>query len=170
MMAVSHVIFGAVGWAFVSHFSGYPTPSPLDLSAAAFGALLPDIDHPQSAVGRKLSPISIPLSALVGHRGVTHSLFAVGIAAITLYFWGGVSLVAPVIVGYLSHLLADSLTLSGVPLLWPNRRPYGIPLCRTGDWREMGLTGLVALLGVALVGFHLDEKDLRALVNLKGFL
>lgn len=170
MMAVSHVVFGATAWAIVAHWGGMGPVDPLDVGAAAFGALLPDIDHPQSAVGRRLAPISVPLSAVVGHRGVTHSLLAVALAAVVLFFWGGIAMVAPVVVGYLSHLLADSLTLSGVPLLWPNRRPYGVPLCRTGDWREWGITAGVAMLGLWLAGFSLSAKEIRDLVNLKGIL
>ena len=40
-------------------------------------------------------------------------------------------------VGYLSHLLGDWLTNSGVPLLWPSKRRFVSPLklC-TGDFRE----------------------------------
>jgi inner membrane protein len=37
------------------------------------------------------------------------------------------------LIGYFLHLVADSLTLGGVPWLWPNRTRYGFPPERT--WR-----------------------------------
>ena len=50
---------------------------------ALASALLPDLDHPQSLLGRQLPWISGPLSRLFGHRGFTHSLLAVAAA-----IWG----------------------------------------------------------------------------------
>lgn len=41
--------------------------------------LLPDLDHPNSLLGRCLPWSSGPLFRLFGHRGFTHSLLAVGI-------------------------------------------------------------------------------------------
>ncbi|MDD2943658.1 MAG: metal-dependent hydrolase, partial [bacterium] len=47
-------------------------------------------------------------------------------------------------VGYLSHLLGDWLTNSGVPLLWPSKMRFVSPLklC-TGDFREYILAVLM---------------------------
>src|SRR5262249_2146329 len=44
----------------------------------------------------------------------------------------GVAFVA-FLIGYFLHLVADSLTLGGVPWLWPNRTRYGLPPGR--NWR-----------------------------------
>jgi inner membrane protein len=48
-----------------------------------------------------------------------------------------VPVVVGIAVGYLSHLLGDWMTNSGVPLLWPSKRRFVAPLkiC-TGDLRE----------------------------------
>jgi hypothetical protein len=40
---------------------------------------------------------------------------------------------AAFLIGYFLHLVADSLTLGGVPWLWPNRTRFGFPPER--NWR-----------------------------------
>jgi inner membrane protein len=150
MMAASHMVVGACAWAVAASLSGLPPHEPQALAAATLGSLLPDIDHPNSWAGRKLKLVSVPLSLLVGHRGVTHSLLAV-VAGLALLGTMGVGFVAaPLVVGYLSHLAADMVTPSGVPLLWPNRRRFALPLCTTGGVVEILLVaGLAALTGWA---------------------
>ena len=153
MMAGSHVVMAITGWTLVSRYSGLPLLEPLALGMAVLGGLLPDLDHPRSWVGRRLALISWPLARLFGHRGITHSLLAVfGVSA--LWWWlanptapqlATVPLVEPLLVGYLSHLIADGLTPAGVPLLWPNRRRFTVPLVATGGMVEW-LAGMVAVL------------------------
>jgi len=98
-------------------------------SLVALGALLPDADHPGSAIARVLGPVSQAacwlLSRLTGgHRGFLHSLWPV-----LLLWW----LVWPLpegywlAVGYASHLAADALTPAGVRLLWPWPWPWRVP-------------------------------------------
>ena len=105
-------------------------------SGGILGGLLPDIDHTQSSIGRRLKPVSMLLSALLGHRVVTHSLVAV--VAMSFIAWCALrgldwlpehstSFVLGLSVGYLSHLLADWLTNSGIPLLWPMKRRFVAP-------------------------------------------
>lgn len=149
MMAVSHVVVGGALWSLAATAAQQPI-QPAGLGLAALGALVPDIDHPQSWLGKRLAVISVPLAGIIGHRGVTHSLIAV-LALLAFLAPAGLDHAgAPLAVGYLSHLLADALTLSGVPLLWPSRRLYGLPLIRTGSLAEIGLVGaLTALVGWA---------------------
>lgn len=126
------------------------------VSMALASALLPDLDHPRSLLGRQLPWISGPLSRLFGHRGFTHSLLAVGMGV-----WGLAQVEAPwllsgavkdaLIVGYLSHLLGDWLTPMGIPLLWPWRRRFrlpGLPLKSGGGYERA-----FCLLTLALAGY-----------------
>lgn len=81
----------------------------------------------------------------LGHRGLTHTLLALAaVSAVTLYFLPLHTALA-FIAGYSSHLLADSLTRSGVPLVWPllDHR-YGLKVLKTGGLFE-GLINLVCL-------------------------
>ena len=81
---------------------------------------------------------SRPLAALIGHRGVTHSVLAVFACLMCLLRWQGFSrgVIGPLVIGYLSHLAADLLTSSGLRLAWPLRQRQAFPLCRTGSLSE----------------------------------
>lgn len=157
MMAGSHMVVGAALWAVTAKLGGGNPAEPGALGAAVLGSLLPDIDHPQSWAGRKMRAISVPLSLLVGHRGITHSAVAVVAGLALLLVMGMGWMAAPVVVGYLSHLLADSLTPSGVPLLWPSRRRFTLNLCQTGSVTEIGLVAAIAALGGWAAGVDLTD-------------
>lgn len=101
-----------------------------------FGALTPDLDHPSSTFGSRVKIISIPLSAIFGHRGITHSAFAVvGIAFAGYYFLGDVrygdltQYIPFLCIGYLSHLFADYIS-GGIPIFYPIKKKYGIYIVR----------------------------------------
>lgn len=139
MMARTHIAVGA-GLALLASGQGAFGPGLAGITAATLaagvGSLAPDIDHPKSVVGRMIPAVSIPLSAVFGHRGITHSLLAVGLCV-----WGGVwaqetlppsgvlgSALLGFLLGYLSHLLADAFNPSGVPLLYPSRKRFRLPI------------------------------------------
>lgn len=157
MMAGSHIAIGAALWAVTARLSGLEPAEPQALAAAALGALLPDIDHPQSWAGRKMRVVSVPLALIVGHRGITHSALAIAACALLLTLLGTGWLAAPVVIGYLSHLLADSLTPSGVPLLWPNKRRFTLNLCRTGSIIEITLVAAIVVAGGWAAGIDLSH-------------
>jgi inner membrane protein len=157
MMAGSHMVVGAALWVVTARAIGLDPAEPVALSAALAGSLLPDIDHPQSWAGRKMRLISIPLAALVGHRGITHSALAVILGTAVLAISGLDQPVAPLVLGYLSHLAADALTPSGVPFLWPSRRRFTLNLCRTGSAVEIGLVAAIALAGGWAAGIDLSH-------------
>lgn len=135
MIARSHVAVGGAAWAGIASLGGAPV-EPVGLALAALGALLPDIDHPHSWVGRRVPWLSWPLAAVLGHRGVTHSLVAIALGLVVLLAGGAGWLTAPIVVGYLSHLVADALTPAGVPLLWPSPRVFSARLFQTGSLLE----------------------------------
>lgn len=72
--------------------------------------------------------LAIPFS---GHRRFTHSLIALMIVS---YLADSIhpDLMIPVLLGYLSHLLADSLTVSGVPWFWPITKTFRFAKLKTG--------------------------------------
>jgi inner membrane protein len=154
MMAFTHAAAGSVSALLVAQYLHVgPIQALLILSGGVAGSYLPDIDHPKSAFGSRVLPLSLPISAIFGHRGITHSLIAV-VGASCLMWWVfqqanwhnelAIPLVTGIATGYLSHLLGDWLTNSGVPLLWPSKRRFVSPLklC-TGDFREYVLALLM---------------------------
>jgi membrane-bound metal-dependent hydrolase YbcI (DUF457 family) len=60
-----------------------------------------------------------------------------------------------VILGCVTHILGDMLTVSGVPVLWPAKRCYRIGRMRTGGQFEMlfvqPLLAICAVASAALV-------------------
>ena len=81
------------------------------------GSALPDIDHPQSAIGRIFFFISYPLNKRFGHRTITHSMILwtaitiIGFSYFRPFLWLGL--------GAISHLFLDCWNLSGVALFRP---------------------------------------------------
>lgn len=113
------------------------------VSGAALGSLLPDLDHPNSRIGRRLPSLSKITYNAFGHRGFTHTLFALILFVTGLFFLGKIipnefmllypSLVIGLASGYASHLLLDALTMSGIPLLYPIvKRPFRLAKMRSG--------------------------------------
>ena len=155
-MAGSHVVVGVAAWTWVAPHLGLPPLDPRALALTTIGALLPDIDHPASWVGRRLRVISRPLAALIGHRGATHSVLAVLACLVVLRWQGfGRGVIDPLVIGYLSHLGADLLTSSGLRLAWPSRQRQAIPLCRTGSFSESIIVTAVAIwAGVMILRRH----------------
>ncbi|MFT8243797.1 metal-dependent hydrolase [Roseomonas sp. BN140053] len=166
MLAGSHVALGAAAWVVAAPRLGLPAMNPASLALAVLGGLLPDIDHPKSWVGQKVRPVSDIIGKVFGHRGITHSLLAVAGCCLLLLredlprAW-----LAPVVVGYLSHLAADLLTPGGLRLAWPIKGTYALPLCRTGSpFEPLVVALIVAWAGCGAAG----NGSLRADWNTLG--
>ncbi len=117
---------------------------PAGIAVAGVFSLLPDLDTPESKLGRKLPFISLPLNLIFGHRGMLHSLLAVIIAYIAaIQFFPTWAI--PMTIGYASHLILDSLTPSKIPWLWPYPEYYGFPLVMTNSLTDITLSVLMTL-------------------------
>lgn len=138
----------------------------LAVAGAVVGALLPDIDHPQSKIahqtglahGRGLltDVAGSGLRALLGgHRGFTHSALVAGLLSLAVFAvrpWLGAAAVG-FLIGYLSHIAADMVTRDGVRLGWPlSRREIGLGprrlRFRTGSFMEYVVVAGVCALAV----------------------
>lgn len=160
MMGRDHIIIG-VGAATVAVAAGFLPMTPQIIAAATFGSLAPDIDHPQSSLGRLVPFISEPLYRTVGHRTATHSTY--GIVAATIVA-AGLELVMPFVgfaflIGYVLHIGADLLTKEGCALLYPkNRRRYCFwPAVPTGSLGET-LTVIPIVLIMAACSLALNPQ------------
>lgn len=155
MMKRSHFLVGGAAGVAVAHTIGDSVLAGGIVGGLA--GLLPDVDHPHSAVGRLLPRWWHRLTP--GHRGPTHSLVwclalavAVQVANTALNGGAGPLLALAVLAGSLSHVLADGLTVAGVPLWWPLRRRRSVFLgalaFRTRSWAEaLVVLGVVAGVG-----------------------
>lgn len=143
MMWFTHITFGLflglLSLRFVS-----PGVLWLYLSLVCLAALLPDIDHPHSLINKKII-LTRWASHLFKHRGFFHSVFPVFILYLVLYPISSVSAVA-ISLGYLSHIVIDGLTRSGVNLLYP------LATLRVQGFMETGSVGEWVVFGIVLVG------------------
>lgn len=130
MKGSTHIVFGTLLGAGTQLVTGLPMTSflsyPSYYGGVFLGSLLPDIDHPQSYLGRRTRPISVLIFKCFGHRGITHSLLFTSILGIASAVWWAYNplFFGGLILGYLSHLLGDMTTVSGIPLFYPNKRRY----------------------------------------------
>lgn len=145
MLAPTHSAFGIfLTLIILSVFGVQESLHWTILLMAVIGSIMPDLDHPKSAVGRVFSFISVPLDRRFGHRTITHSLFgwgvASGIAALLIGSgWAidhtflqthfpllsvsphlAIRWLAAFSIGYISHVLLDMVNPRGVQLFWPD--------------------------------------------------
>ena len=102
------------------------------IGGSILGSLIPDIDHKESKIGNKMKITSTIINKLCGHRGITHApLLYIIIFGALLFpiissnnFLNTVSfnLTIGIFVGVISHLFLDSLTISGIPFLYPFKK------------------------------------------------
>lgn len=134
----THLAGGITGALLLAPLLG-PDQIPLVLLGSLLGALLPDLDAPQSRLSNTriagMQPLRFParlLNTTLGHRGALHSFvgmfLACGLVSLPLVVFGLAGLALGIGVGFLSHLLLDAITRSGLPLLWPSpKRLYLAP-------------------------------------------
>jgi len=160
MLGVTHILLGAAAGVPVAAL----TNDPVLIGVAIFGALIPDLDASEATLkhwklklgegkkGLTIKPfylVSEFIRLFLPHRGWLHSLWAALLVSLvaTVGGWGfGLAIFA----GYLSHLLADSVTPTGVPLI--NKNSWHLVPARwrlpTGSqWEHLigAIAGLIVL-------------------------
>ncbi|MBQ2885848.1 MAG: metal-dependent hydrolase [Alphaproteobacteria bacterium] len=192
----------------------------IGMVTAPFGAMLPDIDHHNSKLGRtkdnifklikrssvammlaavlilvlgvvifntellKLGLVVLIMSAIVAivlsdgfarkfpfltkHRGIMHT-FVVPAFLVLMCFGKNLGIISCAITGlaagYVSHLLADSITVDKVPLLWPlSSESVGLGIVRTGTVFEY--VAAVILGGLIIIIPQMYVNDLLTLLKL----
>lgn len=156
MRGGTHALAGVLIALTMTHNS-QPIDGLAVVMCGAIGALLPDLDHPKSAISRRVKILGAPIRLFVAHRGALHGLLAVFLAfmacltiPVNLRLYG-----LAAAAGYASHVALDALTISGVPLLWPYRRRFHLLPLRTGGVVERllfvgGIIETLAILGKRL--------------------
>ncbi len=112
---------------------------------------LPDIDHPKSKIGRKLFFISWPISLVFKHRGFFHSIFPPLILFFVLNYFNFNFLAVALAIGYLSHLIGDSITKEGINFLHPISKFRIQGPIRTGAFLEKILFIIIIFLDVVFI-------------------
>ena len=113
---------------------------PVAVFMFVLGSLLPDIDHPHSAIGRY---IHLPIA----HRTWTHALWLpIGFMILGYWYAWGFWIAA----GYLGHLFWDSLSATGIQWLYPKKNTkHSLKLYHTSQASEYVLVTLVTIASIA---------------------
>jgi inner membrane protein len=145
MLFHTHLMFGVAAFLLMSPvFSG--GNEILFLVLVLLGSILPDIDDVHSKIKKASGVIGSIISFMFKHRGIFHSLVMVIILFVLVSFWSSYYAIG-LSIGYLSHLLSDSLTPMGIRIFypfssWKLRGP--IKVGSAGEW--IVLFGLVVLV------------------------
>jgi inner membrane protein len=133
MQRMSHIIFALIIFGL---FMGLLHLSPITAVFALLGALAPDADLP------------------LGHRKLLHNVWALGIMLIIFWHFGFTnwSVLTAFSLGFISHLIADSLTHHGIMPLWPIQKPkFNGPITTGSIGEYVVIAGL--LLAVYFFGW-----------------
>ena len=144
MLFYTHVLLGIL---FFLLFRGYFSGNILLVFLLMLlGSVLPDLDEPHSKINQWSGVLGRIISFFFKHRGMFHSLLFAGIFLILLgYFWQWPYAIA-LALGYLAHLLIDSITPLGVQLFYPFSRHKIRGPVRTGGAWELFLLALFIVL------------------------
>lgn len=145
MMSYTHIMIGISAYLA----SGLPV-EPLPLLVVAVSSILPDADHPKAIINKIILPLRI-IPMFVSHRGITHSLVA-ALVLLVAWFVTDNYLLLCCMVGYVSHIVADMMTVSGVRLFAPfSKRTIRLGRIRTGKDSERVLAMVCVLFICAYI-------------------
>ncbi len=134
MLSKTHLLFAIIVGIIILKLFNFPHPY-LFLLIFCFFTLLPDIDSPNSKLGRKIWPISSLLKLFLGHRGIMHSIFIPLAIVLTSWHYGYLWIGYAAAGGYFLHLLVDATTVGGIKFFGPfGKKTKGF--LRTGGFIE----------------------------------
>lgn len=150
MMYKTHVAVGILAGLIAMNY--FDVNKYAFLGAVVFGSLFVDIDENESYIGRRTWPVSNVVELFFGHRGMIHSIWAGGLIFSVLYFFGYLSISLGFLLGYISHLAADMLTVEGVRLFYPVSKFNAKGFIRTGGLLEkFFFAGVLVVIGYVIV-------------------
>ncbi len=158
MMWMTHIAIALLFYGILVKFGIFPNNQVM-IALVALGAVFPDIDHPKSFIAHMnvWFKMSSRVVSLGGHRGITHtiwaSILAFPLAYLVLRYFGlGFISAGAFFLGYLAHLLADSLTVSGVAWFYPFDKHKIRGPVRTGSPFEVLMFFVASFLVLGLMG------------------
>ena len=162
MMSSTHAVGGLSTALIVNHhllmFGIWDHRLFVLTSASVVGAVLADIDHPNSLVGRRFKRLSAFLKRKVGRRTLTHSLLSVLLLASLLFVvdsneWQFLFYpVLGLLLGHTSHIVLDMLTKQGVALFYPFiKKKKGLGLISTGGYFEIIFSCIMIFVTTSIV-------------------
>ncbi|MBA1162826.1 metal-dependent hydrolase [Bacillus licheniformis] len=146
MTGKTHIMGGVASCTAAAYFYGY---DPVFMTASGvIGALIPDICHTKSKIGRRLPILSAVVSSVFGHRTFTHSLLFLLITAFAAHlYFADQSILVGLMAGMASHLLLDAGTVNGIKLFFPSTIKVRLPLyIKTGGKAEQVVLAVLTVV------------------------
>lgn len=135
----------ATAIAFYDSFEKPVLSISLLIIGSCVGGLIPDIDSPTSTIGKPLKFVSKLINKVFGHRTITHSGLWLIPLLILCFKWKD-PLSIGYTLGFVSHLISDTMTSGGVAWLYPlEKKRLRLTRIRSGDG-DMILTILCTAL------------------------
>ncbi|MEK6923170.1 MAG: metal-dependent hydrolase [Nanoarchaeota archaeon] len=154
MLGTTHLLFAILFGSIYIKYVGAPESLFLQIFFAAtlmLGAMLPDLDSKHSTISKQHPTTSKIIRIFSGHRGIMHSVFIpVGIFLIANYmlpelFGLPPELFVGFLIGYISHLASDIITIGGLELFHPFSSYRIRGFIRTGGKLEMIIASLIVV-------------------------
>lgn len=127
------------------------------------GSLFPDIDHHNSFLSRKVRPLSWISSKILKHREFTHSiagtflvyyLLKLILNKIGVDILLGDIFLKSFIIGIISHILLDMLTVAGVVLFYPlSKVRVGVGIFNKKIHIKIGVKELLVMIILIFVAY-----------------
>lgn len=151
------------------------------ISGAALGSLVPDIDHATSKISNrniKFKLFGVAAQNILGHRGLVHSPIVGSLFSMIVYLLASkaisagnlpadVKMLLPLffLLGYISHLVLDSLNPAGIEWLWPFRKKrYRMARIKPRSAKEW-----IILTGLVVADVAVAMEVLRLSINFNEF-
>lgn len=153
MLWKTHVLIALF---FCLVFLNYIDNKIIFISIALFSSLIPDIDSRESLFGK--NKIFLPFQLFSRHRGFLHSfsfLFLIFLVNIFFISFWNYDLFFGFIIGFSSHLIADTLTIQGIAFFYPLSKKRINGFIRTGGLFEWFLFIVFLILNCILIYSYL---------------
>ena len=117
---------------------------PAQIIWVMLGALIPDIDNPSSKINNTLKLTKI-FGYAFKHRGFCHSVWF-GIIVFLFFQWLIPKYALGIFLGFISHIVLDGLTSSGIQYFYPLKSLNLKGFIATGSIGEKLVLGLIVFV------------------------
>jgi inner membrane protein len=152
MLFRTHLLFSLLTGTLV--FGFFELNPFLFVGLVVLGGMLPDIDSRSSKIN-KIVKFTKPVAYVVKHRGIFHSIFIGSLFAGVIAFYVNNAMGIALLIGYMGHLLLDSLNYAGVNLIHPLQKMHISGFIETGTMAEHVITVILGVLFLISLKFVL---------------
>ena len=128
---------------------------------ASIAGLMPDVDLPKATAGKAFKPIALFINKVFGHRTITHTGLWFIPLIILLFKTNWSFYLIGTTIGFLSHILSDTMTAGGIPWVYPlSKKRLALTRAMSGH-HDFFLTIMASGIIIGcLVFYHLYKNNL----------